>query len=89
MPTRDLAAICRYSRAKFRNLQRITVYGSSQYIAKKGLAALATLREVGLSRIHVGLESGDDDILQRVKKGTNVSEQIKAGKSLIRLFHIN
>jgi radical SAM superfamily enzyme YgiQ (UPF0313 family) len=80
MPTRDLAAICRYSKTKFRDLQRITVYGSSQYIAKKGLADLAALREAGLSRIHVGLESGDDEILRRVKKGTNASEQIKAGK---------
>ncbi len=80
MPTRDLAAICRYSRAKFQGLQRITVYGSSQYIAQKGLADLTTLREAGLSRIHVGLESGDDDILGRVKKGTNASEQVKAGK---------
>ncbi|MEJ2690495.1 MAG: radical SAM protein [Deltaproteobacteria bacterium] len=66
--------------AKFRNLQRITVSGSSQYIAKKGLADLATLREAGLSRIHVGLESGDDDILRKVKKGTNALEQIKAGR---------
>jgi radical SAM superfamily enzyme YgiQ (UPF0313 family) len=80
MPTGDLAAICRYSMAKFQNLQRITVYGSSRYIAKKGLDDLATLREAGLSRIHVGLESGDDDILRKVKKGTNASEQIKAGK---------
>ena len=80
MPTRDLSAICRHSMAKFPGLQRITVYGSSQYIAKKGLADLAILREAGLSRIHVGLESGDDDILKRVKKGTNASEQINAGK---------
>jgi len=83
MPTRDLAAICRYGMVKFRNLQRITVYGSSRYIAQKGLGDLATLREAGLSRIHVGLESGDDDILRRVKKGTNASEQIKAG-SLVK-----
>lgn len=80
MPTRDLAAICRYSMAKFRGLQRITVYGSSQYIAQKGLADMVTLRDAGLSRIHVGLESGDDDTLKRVKKGTIVSEQIEAGK---------
>lgn len=83
MPTRDLATICRYSKTKFRGLQRITVYGSSPYIAKKGAADLATLREAGLSRIHVGLESGDDEVLKRVKKGTNASEQIKAGKMVI------
>jgi radical SAM superfamily enzyme YgiQ (UPF0313 family) len=80
MPARELAAICRYSMAQFPGLQRITVYGSSQYIAKKGLADMAMLAEAGLSRIHVGLESGDDVILKRVKKGTTASEQINAGK---------
>ena len=38
------------------------------------------LHEAGLSRIHVGLESGDDGILKRVKKGTTAAEQIGAGK---------
>ena len=28
----------------------------------------------------MGLESGDDTILKRVKKGTNAKEQIQAGK---------
>jgi radical SAM superfamily enzyme YgiQ (UPF0313 family) len=82
MPTRDLDAICRHSMAKLRGLERITVYGSSQYIAKKGSADLAALRKAGLTRIHVGLESGDDDVLRKVKKGTNASEQIKAGKAV-------
>jgi radical SAM superfamily enzyme YgiQ (UPF0313 family) len=80
MPTRELAAICRYSKDTFPGLQRITVYGSSQYIAEKSLADLVMLRKAGLSRIHVGLESGDDDILQKVKKGTNAAQQIQAGK---------
>jgi radical SAM superfamily enzyme YgiQ (UPF0313 family) len=80
MPTRDLAAICRHGMATFPNLQRITVYGSSQYIAKKGSADLAVLKKAGLSRIHVGLESGDDEILRRVKKGTHAAEQITAGR---------
>jgi radical SAM superfamily enzyme YgiQ (UPF0313 family) len=80
MPTRDLAAVCSYSLAKFGGLRRITVYGSSQYIVRKGPADLVTLRKAGLSRIHVGLESGDDDILRRVKKGTSAAEQIKAGR---------
>ena len=38
------------------------------------------LQEAGLSRIHVGLESGDDTILKRVKKGTHATEQIQAGQ---------
>ena len=68
MPTEDLAAICLHSKMKFPALQRITVYGSSQYIVQKGLPDMRLLREAGLSRIRVGLESGDDTILKRVKK---------------------
>jgi len=80
MPTNDLATICRFAVETFPLLQRITVYGSSQYVARKGLTGLKTLRESGLSRIHVGLESGDDLILRKVKKGTTASEQINAGR---------
>ena len=53
----------------FSRLERITVYGSAQYILRKGLENLRVLAAAGLKRIHLGLESGDDDILARVKKG--------------------
>ncbi len=80
MPTDDLAEICSYAKSIFTSLDRITVYGSSKYIYKKGLADLIKLREHGLTRIHVGLESGDDEVLRRIKKGTDSAEQIQAGK---------
>ncbi len=80
MKTDDLCDICRFSRKVFLDLQRITVYGSSQYIYQKGPEALRRLSDAGLSRIHVGLESGDDVILKRIKKGTHSLEQIEAGK---------
>jgi radical SAM superfamily enzyme YgiQ (UPF0313 family) len=82
MATESLAAICRFARMTFPELERITVYGSSQYIAAKGPDGLKRLREAGLSRIHVGLESGDDETLRRVKKGTTASEQIQAGRTV-------
>jgi radical SAM superfamily enzyme YgiQ (UPF0313 family) len=80
MKTEDLCEICAFARQVFPGLERITVYGSSQYIHKKGLSGLKRLAEAGLSRIHVGLESGDDEILKRIKKGTHSREQIEAGK---------
>ena len=83
MPTDDLAQICTYARSLFPRLKRVTVYGSSRYIHKKGLADLVMLKESGLSRIHVGLESGDDEVLRRIKKGSNASEQIEAGRWVI------
>ena len=37
------------------------------------------MKDAGLTRIHVGLESGDDEVLARIKKGTDSAEQIQAG----------
>ena len=80
MKTASLCDILLFSRKVFPKLERITVYGSSQYIHKKGPEGLRRLFDAGLSRIHVGLESGDDVILKRIKKGTDSRQQIEAGK---------
>jgi len=80
MPTDQLADICTYGKEIFPDLERITVYGSSQYIHQKGLDGLKTLRESGLRRIHVGLESGDDEVLHRIKKGADAATHIQAGR---------
>ena len=80
MPTDALCDICRFAKEIFPALKRITVYGSSQFICKKGMDGLKRLAEAGLSRIHVGLETGDDVILKQIRKGTRSDEQIKAGK---------
>jgi len=80
MPTAALAEICQSASALFPNLRRITVYGSAQYIRRKGLDKLRALEAAGLKRIHLGLESGDDDILARVKKGSDSREQVAAGR---------
>jgi radical SAM superfamily enzyme YgiQ (UPF0313 family) len=80
MPTDALCRICAHARQVFPHLERITVYGSSQYIHQKGPDGLKRLADAGLSRIHVGLESGDDVILRLIKKGTTVRQQIEAGQ---------
>ncbi len=83
MKTEDLAALCRFSRRTFPSLKRITVYGSSQFIHKKGLGQLEALAGAGLGRIHVGIESGDDVVLKRVRKGTHSRQQIEAGRWVV------
>jgi radical SAM superfamily enzyme YgiQ (UPF0313 family) len=80
MKTADLAEICRFGWNIFPNLKRITVYGSAQYICRKGAEGMQQLAAAGLSRIHVGLESGDDTILRRIRKGTDSRQQIEAGR---------
>jgi radical SAM superfamily enzyme YgiQ (UPF0313 family) len=80
MKTEDLAQVCRFARLTFPGLERITVYGSSQFIHRKGPDQLEKLAQAGLTRIHVGLESGDDTVLGRIRKGTDARQQIEAGQ---------
>lgn len=83
MPTAQLAEICQYAREIFPRLERITVYGSSAYIDRKSDAELRELKAAGLTRIHVGLESGDDQVLALVKKGVTGAQQARAGQKVI------
>jgi len=80
MKTDDLAEICTFSRETFPKLERITIYGSAQYVCQKGIEGMKTLGKAGLSRIHIGLESGDDTVLKRMRKGSTASQQIEAGR---------
>jgi radical SAM superfamily enzyme YgiQ (UPF0313 family) len=79
MKTEDLIEILKYTKQLFPNIKRITIYGSSQYIVKKGLNDMIRIAKTGLSRIHVGLESGDDAVLKRVKKGSTADIHVNAG----------
>ena len=83
MRTDRLAAICAHAREVFPHLDRITVYGSSQYIQQKGPEDLKRLADAGLTRIHVGLESGDDEVLRRIRKGADSATHIEAGRMAI------
>ena len=83
MKTEDLVEVCSFARRTFSSLERITVYGSSQFIHKKGPRQLEQLARAGLGRIHVGLESGDDVTLKRIRKGTHAQQQIEAGRWVV------
>lgn len=78
--TEDLTEIVRYLYEAFPSLERLTSYGRAKTILNKRAEELRRLREAGLTRLHVGLESGDDEVLRRVKKGATAQEMIEAGK---------
>lgn len=80
MKTGELAEIFQYAGEVFTGLERITVYGSARFVLKKTAAELRMLREAGLKRIHSGMESGDDDVLRLIRKGTDRDGVIRAGR---------
>ena len=62
----------------FLNLERVSIYANAQDILRKSEEELATLYRKKLGMIYMGLESGDEEILRRVKKGTTAAEMIAA-----------
>ena len=58
---------------------RITSYARSHTIARIKDNDLKSIKEAGLNRIHIGLESGSDLVLSMVKKGVDKETHIKAG----------
>jgi len=74
-----LLTILRYLRECFPWVRRITSYARSHTVARIAPADLRAMREAGLSRIHIGMESGSDRLLALVKKGVTQKEHIRAG----------
>ena len=79
MKTNQLEEILIYAGELFPHLDRMTVYGSARVIKFKTVEELRRLREAGLTRIHSGMESGDDEVLRRIVKGFTADEMIKEG----------
>ncbi len=80
MPTAQLIEVLKHLKDTFPDISRITTYARSKTIVKKSLKDLEALNQAGLSRLHVGLETGDDELLKHVDKGVTAEEHIKAGQ---------
>ncbi len=78
----DLLSILNYLNHRFPQVERITCYARSSTAARLPLAALRDLRQAGLSRVHIGLESGSDHVLRATRKGATQAQQITAGIKL-------
>ncbi len=66
--------------AGFPRLERVTSYGRAKTIVQKPLEELQRIRKAGLTRLHVGLETGDPQLLKEIKKGATPDEMIEGGR---------
>ena len=83
MKTSDLVEVVNFLKEKFPEITRITTYSRSRTAVRKSVESLKQIREAGLDRIHVGLETGFDPLLKFVKKGVTALKHIEAGQKII------
>lgn len=77
---KDLPEIVTFIRKTFPETQRITSYARAKTILHRKTDFLKAVRKAGLGRLHLGLESGDVIVLERLNKGAKPEEMIQAGK---------
>lgn len=82
MEADDLAEVVFFLRETFPDVRRITTYARSKTVYGMEAEKLKALREAGLSRLHIGLESGYDPLLDFMKKGVTAREHVEAGKKV-------
>jgi len=78
----ELIQVVTFLRKTFPGLNRVTTYGRSHTAARKSLAELKALKDAGLDRIHIGLETGYDPLLAYMEKGCTAKNHIDGGKKV-------
>lgn len=61
-------------------VRRVSLYANCRDILRRSVAQLRELRTLGLGRVYMGLESGDDTVLRAVNKGADGEAMIRAGR---------
>ncbi|MEW6200468.1 MAG: radical SAM protein [bacterium] len=79
MKTDELIEILNYLKEKFPAINRITTYTRSDTAARRKVDDLRRLHEAGLTRVHIGLETGYAPLLMYVNKGVTVEQHIEGG----------
>ena len=67
----------------FPSLRHVGSYVGPQSTLSKSLEELQNLRAAGLTKAYIGVETGDDELLKKIKKGVGYEEMLQAGRNLI------
>lgn len=78
LSVRRLTEILHAIQRHFPHIQRVSSYCLPRNLAKKSVAELTALRELGLSLMYVGCETGDNELLNIIDKGESYQSSFDA-----------
>jgi len=73
-------AILNACRDAFPSLRRVSCYAMASNVLDKTDAQLRELQQLGLELLYVGPESGDDETLKRIAKGSTAADHVEAAR---------
>jgi radical SAM superfamily enzyme YgiQ (UPF0313 family) len=80
IPQSDLIRILEYLKRRLKGLERVGIYGNAKDILKKDVEELKVLKDLGLGILYLGLESGHQGVLKRIKKNATIDQMIRAAR---------
>ena len=80
IPQKVLIQILQYLKMKLKGLERVGIYANARDILKKEVEELKELKDLGVGIIYLGLESGNPEVLKRIKKNAATDLMIRAAK---------
>jgi len=83
LDTEILLSILERLYATFPSLRHVGSYVGPQSTLSKSMDELRALRKAGLTKAYIGVETGDDELLRKVKKGVGYAEMLQSGRNLI------
>jgi radical SAM superfamily enzyme YgiQ (UPF0313 family) len=78
LPARSMVRVLDLLVAELPNLRRVSSYANAHSLLRRSDEELQTSREHGLEMLYLGLESGDEETLERACKGVTVTQTIEA-----------
>jgi radical SAM superfamily enzyme YgiQ (UPF0313 family) len=80
IPQKDLVRILSYLKLKIRGLERVGIYANAVDVLKKDPDELKELKGLGLGILYLGLESGNAEVLKRIRKNATAEQMVRAAK---------
>ena len=68
---------------KFPYLERVSAYANPGNILDKSEEELKKIREAGLQMLYFGIETGDDELLKKTRKGADSTQLVQSAKKAI------
>lgn len=80
IPQGRLVEILQSVKNNIKGVKRVGIYANAKSILRKTPDDLIELRELGLKIIYLGVETGSEELLKKIKKGVSYEQMVEAGR---------
>jgi len=82
IPQERLIQILGLIRTHIKGVKRVGTYANAKSILRKTIDELVELREFGLGIVYLGIETGNDELLKKIRKGVTAAQMMQAGRRI-------